>query len=68
VIIEQAKGVIAQHAELPMTEAFERLRGYSRSNNLRLAEVARAIATAQLDPALLTSATVPVPRGRHLNR
>ncbi|GAA4880147.1 GAF and ANTAR domain-containing protein [Pseudonocardia benzenivorans] len=50
VIIEQAKGVIAQYGGVPMDQAFERLRGYSRRHNLRLAEVARNVVNGRLDP------------------
>ncbi|GAY08366.1 GAF and ANTAR domain-containing protein [Pseudonocardia sp. N23] len=50
VIIEQAKGVIAQFGALPMDQAFERLRSYSRRNNLRLVEVARGVVDGRLDP------------------
>jgi len=55
VIVEQAKGVLAHHSGLSMAGAFERLRGYSRSNNLRLAEVARDLATSRLDPAVVVA-------------
>ncbi|WP_181784509.1 ANTAR domain-containing protein, partial [Pseudonocardia pini] len=53
VVIEQAKGVIAQHGGLPMDQAFERLRRFSRSNNLRLVEVARDVVTGRIDPVAL---------------
>jgi GAF domain-containing protein len=43
VIIEQAKGALAIRGRLKTDEAFERLRGYARSNNLLLSEVARAV-------------------------
>lgn len=43
VIIEQAKGVIAERGRLSMNEAFDRIRRYARNHNLRLAEVAREI-------------------------
>lgn len=55
VTIEQAKGVLAQHYGLTMDAAFERLRRYSRSRNLRLAEVAHRIAARELDPTELTA-------------
>jgi transcriptional regulator with GAF, ATPase, and Fis domain len=54
VIIEQAKGVLAQHSGLAMDEAFNQLRGYVRAHNLRLADVAGQIATGQLDPNALS--------------
>ena len=45
VIIEQAKGVLAQHGNLTMDAAFDRLRSYARGHNLRLSEVAHRSST-----------------------
>ena len=56
VAIEQAKGVLAEHAQLGMDEAFAALRGYARNNNLRLVEVAHAVVDRQLAAADLTAA------------
>ncbi|MHB1446488.1 MAG: GAF and ANTAR domain-containing protein [Acidimicrobiales bacterium] len=42
VLIEQAKGVISERAGVSLAEAFSRLRGYARSHNLRLTDVAQA--------------------------
>jgi len=58
VVIEQAKGVLAQHGGLSMHAAFDQLWGYARGNNLRLSGVARRLVEGNLDPAELTS---PVP-------
>jgi GAF domain-containing protein len=55
VVVEQAKGVLAQHHGVSMDAAFDRLRRYTRSRNLRLAEVARQLATEQLSPAAITT-------------
>ena len=44
IVIEQAKGVIAERAGIDTDEAFQRLRHHARSNNLRLADVARDVA------------------------
>lgn len=52
VVLEQAKGVLAQVGTLAMDEAFAVLRDYARDHNLRLTEVAKAVVTRQL-PALL---------------
>lgn len=54
-IIEQAKGVLAEHFQLDMDHAFELLRGYARPRQLRLAELARELVTRQLDPGELIS-------------
>jgi transcriptional regulator with GAF, ATPase, and Fis domain len=45
VIIEQAKGVLAQQGNLDMDASFAALRRYSRDHNLRLADLAQQIAT-----------------------
>lgn len=55
VTIEQAKGVVAQHLGVGMDTAFDRLRRYARTNNLRLADVARRLVDRELDLAVLTS-------------
>jgi len=48
VIIEQAKGVLAQHGDLTMAAAFDRLRRYARTHNARLSEVARKVVETDL--------------------
>ena len=45
VIIEQAKGVLAQLGNLPMDVAFERLRRHARRHNTLLGDVARRAVT-----------------------
>jgi GAF domain-containing protein len=49
IVIEQAKGVIAERAGVATDEAFRRLRQYARSNNLLLADVARDVANGQME-------------------
>ncbi|MGW7534958.1 ANTAR domain-containing protein [Amycolatopsis sp. NPDC054798] len=51
IVIEQAKGVLANAGAIPVETAFERLRAYSRRNNLRIGAVAEAVARALLPPA-----------------
>ena len=51
VVIEQAKGVIAERAGVDLAQAFARLRAYARNRNLRLTDVARAATDGTLDPA-----------------
>ena len=48
VVIEQAKGVVAESAGVNMEEAFALLRRHSRKNNLRLTDVAQAVSTKTL--------------------
>jgi GAF domain-containing protein len=51
IVIEQAKGVTAERAGLDMAQAFSRLRGHARNNNLRLTDVAAAVVDGTLDPS-----------------
>jgi GAF domain-containing protein len=53
VIIEQAKGVLAQHGGLTMSAAFERLRSHSRNRNQRISDVARRIVEGELELSAL---------------
>jgi len=48
IMIEQAKGVLAQRSGVDMEEAFSRLRGYARRHNLLLADVAREVIAGKL--------------------
>jgi GAF domain-containing protein len=43
VVIEQAKGMLAERAGVDMEQAFSRLRNHARNHNLRLVDVARDI-------------------------
>ena len=53
VMLEQAKGVLAQRGDLTMTQAFEVLRWFARDRNLTLSEVAEAVVTRVLPAAAL---------------
>lgn len=64
VILEQAKGVLAQQAGLDMDDAFAALRGYARRNNLRLTEVARDVVQRRLRADQVPSLPVAEPGGR----
>jgi hypothetical protein len=55
VVIEQAKGIVAERAGVDMEQAFERLRNHARRHNLRLSAVAHSVidgtlAAGELDP------------------
>jgi GAF domain-containing protein len=55
IVIEQAKGMVAERENLDMEASFNRLRTHARNHNLRLVDVARGVidgdlAAARLDP------------------
>jgi transcriptional regulator with GAF, ATPase, and Fis domain len=62
IVIEQAKGVVAEQQKVSMEDAFAMLRGYSRSSHIPLSDVARAVIDRSLNSATLRSAT-PLGRG-----
>ena len=49
VVIEQAKGVIAERRGLHVDEAFELMRGYARSRSEKLSDVAGRVVSRELD-------------------
>ena len=49
IVIEQAKGVLAERAGVHVDAAFQLLRGYARSHGLQLSEVARRVVARDLD-------------------
>jgi len=53
IVIEQAKGVLAERAKLSMDEAFGELRAYARNHNLRLADVAHDLTSGALAASAL---------------
>ncbi len=56
IVVEQAKGVIAQAQGCSVDEAFELLRAYCRGNGLRLSDVAKIIVTTPSEiPSLTTT-------------
>jgi AmiR/NasT family two-component response regulator len=50
VVVEQAKGVIAQHAGVDMGAAFTALRSYARDRRTRLSAVAGAVVDREIHP------------------
>ena len=48
VVLEQAKGLLAQQGELDMADAFQFLRRYARDHNQRLTDVARDVVSRSL--------------------
>ena len=64
IVIEQAKGIVAEREQLDMQQAFAALRGHARHHNLRLTDVAAAIVNGTLKSASLAAA-VPGQRVSH---
>jgi transcriptional regulator with GAF, ATPase, and Fis domain len=58
VVIEQAKGVLAQQVHVEMGVAFELLRGFARAHNRLLADVARDLVEARLSASDVTAGRV----------
>jgi hypothetical protein len=56
IVIEQAKGIVAERLKVGMDEAFTLIRGYARSGRRRLNEVAGALIAGVLTAADLLSA------------
>jgi GAF domain-containing protein len=55
IVIEQAKGMVAERAGLDMEQAFASLRGHARRHNLRLVDVAADVINGTLSAAALHS-------------
>lgn len=53
IVIEQAKGVLAERYGLPMDEAFAVLRRAARSNRVRIHELAEAVVTSPRTPTAI---------------
>jgi AmiR/NasT family two-component response regulator len=58
IVIEQAKGMVAEREGLDMEQAFTALRNHARNHNLRLVVLAEAV----IGGSLAASALDPVPR------
>jgi AmiR/NasT family two-component response regulator len=60
VVLEQAKGMVAERAGLDMEQAFTALRTYARNHNLRLVDVAEAVIGGTLAPWALSRTAPPI--------
>ena len=61
IVIEQAKGMIAERAHVDMDDAFSRLRGFARSTNRGLTEVAEGLVTGAVSIDSISQARRPPP-------
>lgn len=61
IVLEQAKGILAERWQVSPDEAFASLRGYARAHNLQLAQLTRQIAAGTFD-------TTAIPHPNHPTR
>lgn len=59
VVIEQAKGIVAERSQVPIEQAFAVLRHHARSNHLRLEDVARSVVDGSCDSGHFSAAGAP---------
>ena len=64
IVIEQAKGMIAERGSVDMDEAFARLRAFARNNNRGLTDVAEGLVTGRLAVDLFSDRRAPGDRRR----
>ncbi|MGH8931613.1 MAG: GAF and ANTAR domain-containing protein [Egibacteraceae bacterium] len=60
IVIEQAKGILAEHARLDMGDSWQALRWYARNHNLHLRHVAAGVVDGTLDADQVAGARPPV--------
>jgi GAF domain-containing protein len=61
IVIEQAKGIVAQATRVDMGEAFALLRGHARNQNLKLADVSRGVIDGAIPVASLRAGPKKLP-------
>jgi GAF domain-containing protein len=61
IVIEQAKGVVAEREDVDMEAAFLLLRHHARNHNLRLVDVARSVIGGELAVSALDGSSGPSP-------
>ncbi len=56
ILVEQAKGILAEYGRIDMDEAFSALRRFSRDRNQRLVDVADALVERRLAASVVFQA------------
>jgi GAF domain-containing protein len=59
VVIEQAKGIVAENARINVDQSFQLIRKYARGNNQLLTNVAQALIDGRLSVTVLSEAALP---------
>lgn len=65
IVIEQAKGMLAEFGGIDMDAAFQRLRTFARSNNVKLTDVAAGLVDGTVPLADVSAARAPSAPPRH---
>lgn len=61
IVLEQAKGILAERAQLDVDGAYEVLRWYARNHNLRLGDVAAGVVSGGVDSGDVARTPRPAP-------
>ncbi|MEE4545572.1 GAF and ANTAR domain-containing protein [Streptomyces sp. V4-01] len=61
IVIEQAKGILAERWQLPVDQAFSVFRAYARAHSLKLSQLAREIAEGSYDTERIRNAPATSP-------
>ena len=64
IVIEQAKGIVAERAGVSMANAFNKLRDHARSHNTRLSELAAQVVAGDVDIGALGLKPTSMPEPR----
>jgi GAF domain-containing protein len=62
VVIEQAKGILAEHLKIGVDAAFDHLRTHARSVNRRISDVALDLIDGRVEAMAFSAASTPRPR------
>jgi GAF domain-containing protein len=62
IVLEQAKGILAERWHISVDDAFAAFRGYARAHNLQLARLAREIANGTFDTTQIPHQATAPPR------
>jgi GAF domain-containing protein len=62
IVLEQAKGILAERWQVPLDDAFAAFRAYARAHHLPLAQLAREIAAGTFDTTAIPHQNRPTPR------
>ncbi|HTL84787.1 MAG TPA: GAF and ANTAR domain-containing protein [Acidimicrobiia bacterium] len=65
VVIEQAKGIVAERNHMSVDDAFDQIRRFARAHNRLLSETARQIIDGSLQVDALTALEPEVPKSSH---